>query len=133
MKTRTAGYFNVGCHMRTNLFLALIWFSLPGCSRTVEFTLPNDEILEVSTSASGKFTKKCLLSEISGATARVDSWLLNHSGGWEPSPATYVPAVLIAGKTFSLNFLHESAIINYSGGQYVHSVSPIDYEFLSCP
>lgn len=62
-------------------------------------------------------------------------WLIKNEEGWTTSPASYVPAIEIKGKKFSINFLGTSAILNFqdSNGsyhQYVKDAKPEEYQFL---
>jgi len=63
---------------------------------------------------------------------KLSAWLSANSKGWEATPASYVPALVVSGAGLSINFLKGGAIVNYAAGQYSHAVDPSQYEFLRC-
>lgn len=63
-------------------------------------------------------------------------WLLKNEEGWSTSPVTYIPSIEVRGKKFSINFLGNSAILNFQDSkgsyhQYVKDVKPEEYQFLN--
>ncbi|MDR2219908.1 MAG: hypothetical protein LBE24_04930, partial [Methylobacillus sp.] len=59
-------------------------------------------------------------------------WVIKNQKGWKFAPATYFPGKIVSGSGFSLNFRNATAILDYSGSQFAHSVEPDEYGFLSC-
>jgi hypothetical protein len=57
-------------------------------------------------------------------------WAKENGSGWQMTPATYVPGVLVSGGELSVNFLGSSAILNGPDGQFAKDVTPADYAFL---
>jgi len=98
----------------------------------VALTLPETEPLSLQVHKKGSPVAECKLLPGTPNFQKLASWLSNNKTGWSPTPATYIPGVYITGSKFSINFLGTFVIVNYADGQYSHSVSPSEYEFLQC-
>lgn len=105
---------------------------LTGCSQNVSFSLPSEELLGVVVYENGAPIQQCEIPAGSAKQKALAHWLQQNTGDWSATPATYVPGVLVAGNDFSINFLGNSVILNYAGGQYAHKVNPNEYEYLRC-
>jgi hypothetical protein len=57
-------------------------------------------------------------------------WAEENGSGWQMTPATYVPGVMVSGGEVSINFLGSLAILNGPDGQFEKDVIPSDYAFL---
>ncbi len=57
-------------------------------------------------------------------------WLYANQKGWEKSPASYVPGIVVKYKDSQLNFINDLAVLNNQTGQYTKEASIKDYGFL---
>ena len=113
--------------MRLRWFLApLLVAMLSGCQKTLDWSLPN-EALKLERGG-----QTCTISPSSAQFRDLSHWLAKNPSGWSSSPASYVPAVMLRGSNFSVNFVNSLVVVNYPGGQFTHEVSPSDYAFLTC-
>ena len=104
---------------------------LVSCTHETTISIPDNEPLMLFNyaGASNKLSAKEVVL-VKDKQQKLNTWISNNRTGWTPTPATYVPGVLVSGKGFGINFLGNSVIISYSEGQYVKSISPSDYQFL---
>ena len=105
---------------------------LVGCSNKLSINLLPSETLNLSTPMHGAEKSTCLIAPGTLQHKELENWLSENRGGWQSTPASYVPGTVVSGSNFSLNFVGSIAIVNYSGGQYSHPAKPADYEFLKC-
>lgn len=99
----------------------------------VDLALPETESLRLQVYQQGSPVAECKLAPGTPNFQKLASWLSNNRTGWTSTLASYVPGVYITGSNFSINFLRTFVIVNSPEGQYSHSVSPSEYEFLQCP
>jgi len=117
--------------MKVLVLLVACAVALSGCTRSINFTLPNGP-LSLSFTVNGAPTKQCAISQDSEQYKALSAWLRTHQHGWQSSVVTYVPSVVVTGDGFNLNFLHSAAVLNHASSQFTHQVSPSDYAFLVC-
>lgn len=116
----------------TSTAMALISAVLVGCSHKLSLNLSPSEPLMLSLHAHGTQTNSCSIVPGAPRYQELEGWLARNRDGWEYTPATYVPAKVVSGTSFTLNFFDTIVIANYSGGQYSHHTTPADHEFLEC-
>jgi hypothetical protein len=102
------------------------------CAREIAFQLPSSEPLQLSIYRAGAHVEQCILQPGSSVFSQLQSLLDASTGGWERAHATFVSRVVVSGSDWSLNFLGQGMILNYTQGQYVRKVEPSTYAFLSC-
>jgi hypothetical protein len=107
-------------------------FLLFGCAQSLGFTLPKDEVLHLSVYEQGKPVQECVLPSTGPAHSALAAWLESNQSGWQLSPVGYAPHILVQGSTFSFNLLGSSAIVVYSGRQFVKPVTVSEFAFLRC-
>ena len=103
-----------------------------GCTQDLSLTLPPDAQLKLSSHVHGSPTETCSIAHGSPQYQALEKWLNQNRGGWQTTPATYVPGKVVSGPDFTLNFIGSLVIANFAGGQYSHSIVPTDYGFLQC-
>jgi len=111
--------------------LVLVVLCLAGCTRDLPsglFDVPSLNLYLYSKDG----TTNCTLERGSPQYEQLQNWANKNQSGWKSSPATYLPIKVVSAQNFSLDFLNTIAILNYSGGQFVHSVSAEEHRFLSC-
>ena len=109
------------------IFLALLLIS---CKVDTEAFINMSETYNVSINESGKYTKKYKINPGSEKHAKIVAWLKQNTSGWEPTPASYVPKLIVEGASFSLNFMGTGVILNCKEGQFSKPVKSEDYEYL---
>jgi len=113
--------------MRLRWFLApLLVPMLMGCQTSLDWSLPNEPL------KLDRGGQTCTISPSSRQFKDLSDWLAKNRSGWSSSPASYVPAVMVRGSNFSMNFVNSLVVVNYQRGQFTHEVSPSDYAFLTC-
>ena len=58
-----------------------------------------------------------------------ENWARENKWGWSPTPATYVPGIVVSGGGHVFNFVGESVVVNNLDGQYSKDISRNEYEF----
>ena len=116
--------------MKNLTVLLLSLFFLVSCKIDLDKITERDESLTVHIYESGRPSNEYTLSQGDEKYHKLMLWIKSNKSGWSSTPATYVPRVLVSSKTFSLNFVGESAVLNYSDGQFVKKVDPSEYDFL---
>ncbi|MBU2706797.1 hypothetical protein KCM76_12460 [Zooshikella marina] len=109
------------------IFLALLLIS---CKVGTEVFIDIAETYTVSINESGKHTKKYTINPGSEKHAKLVAWLKQNNSDWDPTPASYVPGLVVEGTGFSLNFMRTGVILNCKEGQFTKSVKLEDYEYL---
>lgn len=112
--------------------IMLTVMAMSGCSESIELELPENTSLELDIHSNGRRGESCTIAPDSFQFNRLALLIAAHREGWVPTPATYVPNVLVTGPDFSINFLRESVVISYAAGQFERPIAASDYDFLSC-
>jgi hypothetical protein len=113
--------------------LSAIWLALllGGCGQQVSFALPEED-LSLEIYGQDRPAAHCSVPAGSPQHHTLAAWLAKNDAGWQPSMASYVPGILVRGKTISLAFVGSLAVINVEGGQFTHAVARTEYAFLRC-
>lgn len=121
-------YWLLGVQETMNLLAQITWWfsAITGWDHTLIFSLPAEALIVRDGQT------ECAVASGSEQHAKLSAWLSANGKGWEATPASYVPALVVSGTGFSINFLKGGAILNYNEGQYSHSADPSQYEFLHC-
>jgi hypothetical protein len=118
--------------LRSSILFAWSFLALAGCTRTISFNLPRVETFDIYVYVGGRAAEHCQMLPDDAKFMALNNWLRSNAQGWTFTPNTYVPGVLVSGKTFSINFQRSAAILNYAGGEYSHVVDPSQYQYLVC-
>jgi hypothetical protein len=110
----------------------IVLTSLVGCTRDLAFALPKSQPLNLAIYSDGRPLEKCTIAPGSKQFVSLETLLASYPAGWKPSPATYVPGVLVTGSGFSINFSHEFAVVSSGRTQLTHSIPHGAYAFLRC-
>ena len=112
----------------------ILWVAaaLTGCSQTIDFRIPENEVLKMSITNSGVPVTECVIKPGSVMHVLLSAWIEQNSENWKATPASYVPGIMVSGNEFAMNILGEGVIINYDGGQYSHSIKPNALERMQC-
>lgn len=110
--------------------ILLCMCSLIGCTRTLEGLLTESDSVKVFIHESGMPTKTYTLSSNDMRFKALVALLERYNEGWEKTPASYLPGVVVRGQNVNLNFLGNHVIVNNSVGQFVRAIPPRDYDFL---
>ena len=112
----------------------IIWWIavLTGCSQSIDFRLPENEVLAISITNGGVPVTECKIQPGSSIHSELSDWIERNTDNWKASPASYVPGTVISGEGFSINVLNDGLILNYSGHQYTHSIEPDEFRYLIC-
>lgn len=116
--------------MKNLTILLLSLLLLVSCKIDTEKITERHESLKVFIYEYGRPSYEYTLSQSDEKYHKLMLWIKNNQYGWSPTPATYVPRVLISSKTFSVNFIGESVVINYADGQFIKKVDQNEYEFI---
>lgn len=116
-------------HVATFLVSAVL---VAGCSQELPLQLPPGEPLKLSAHAHGAAVSGCSIAPGSPQYQALEKWLSQNRGGWQTTPASYVPGTVVSGAGFTLNFVGTVVVANVSSGQYSHPTTPTDYGFLQC-
>ncbi|MBI1424772.1 MAG: hypothetical protein GC149_15105 [Gammaproteobacteria bacterium] len=110
--------------------LILFAFVLVSCTiDTAKFIDPN-ETLQVYIYGTELNTEEYLLNPGGEKYNKFISWVRNNKEGWSSTPASYVPGILVSGKSFTMNFMDNTVLVNYADGQFTKKIDPTEYEFL---
>jgi hypothetical protein len=105
---------------------------LGACAREFEFSLPDDQELQLTEYSNGAVEGQCTVAVGSKTQKALNSWLSFNKSGWEYTHATYAPGTLVEGPNFSINVHDAQVIIVNVGTQYVKPVKAPELSFLSC-
>ena len=111
--------------------IMLIIVALSASSEALELELPKTP-LELDINSGGRRVESCTIAPDSSRFNRLALLIAAHRDEWEPTPATYVPNVVVTGPDFSINFLREFVVISYAAGQFERPIAASEYDFLSC-
>jgi hypothetical protein len=114
------------------VFLILVALGLLGCAKPLGLVLLKDKPLKLQIYSHGSPTQACVIAPGSPQFIQLEALLAANRSDWEPTPVTFVPSVQVTGAGFSINFLQDSAVVNYADGQIKHSVPKSAYAFLGC-
>ena len=109
-----------------------ITLSLVACTREYEFSLPDDEALQLTEFADGAVAGQCTISVVSAQRQALNSWFASNKSGWENTPGSYAPDTLIEGKGFIINVRDTQVVIVNLGTQYVKQINAAELSFLAC-
>ena len=112
--------------------LALILFALVlvSCKIDTDKIINTNESLKVSIYGTEINIDEYWLNPGDEKYDQFISWVKNNKEGWSSTPATYVPKLLVSGKSFSFNFMSSGVVVNYESGQFTKNIDPKEYEFL---
>lgn len=112
--------------------LALLLFAamLVSCKIDTDKIINANETLKVSVYGTGIDIKEYWLHPGDEKYNQFISWVKSNKEGWNSTPATYVPKLLVSGKSFTFNFMGAGVVVNYEDGQFTKKIDPKDYEFL---
>ncbi|AVP96817.1 hypothetical protein C7S18_06200 [Ahniella affigens] len=105
---------------------------LVACAREFEFSLPDDQELQLTEYSNGAVDGQCTVAVGSKAQKALNAWLVSNKTGWDYTYATYAPGTLVEGPNFSINVQEGQVIIVNVGTQYVKPVKAPELSFLSC-
>ena len=113
----------------------IICTTLVSCRIDPKALLGSEDTLTLFIHAGGASATKKEITKDSQTYNELRNWFFKNRNGWSTSSATYMPSIEVRGKKFTLNFLHESVILNFqdangSSHQYVKDVKPEEYQFL---
>jgi hypothetical protein len=113
------------------IFIACL---LAACDIKADLILRNEDILILEIQSEKGIQKK-EIKRGSGTFTQFADWLKHNEKGWESTPASYLPSVVLSGRNFSINFLKNMAILNYKDSegkqhQVYKTIKPEDYNFL---
>lgn len=109
---------------------------LAACRIDSKWLLESQETLTIEIhETNGKSKGKREIRKGEEAYSRLKKWMEENEKGWEPSPVTFVPAVEVRGKKFTLNFHNRRAILNFQSPdgqwhQYVKDITEADFQYL---
>ena len=103
---------------------------LASCKINVDGILENQEPINIIIYGAGTSTQEYVLFKTDQKYKQFKSWVANNKDGWETTPASYVPSVIVKGSGFTFNFLNEGVIVNVDGKQYSKAVNKSEYDYL---
>jgi hypothetical protein len=112
------------------LTLFLFALVLASCNIDTDKIINPNETLQVYIYGTELSVEEYLLNPGDEKYKKFISWVRNNKEGWSSTPATYVPKILISGKSFTINFMDNIVLINYADGQFTKKIDPTEYEFL---
>ena len=115
--------------MKRALLIATLLI-LASCKINVDGILENQEPINIIIYGEGTNSKEYVLINTDQKYKLFKAWVANNKGGWEPTPASYVPSIIVKGSSFTFNFLNEGVIVNVDGIQYSKAVNKSEYDYL---
>jgi hypothetical protein len=106
--------------------------TLAGCTRDLAFALPKTQHLVLAIYSNGRPLQECTVAPGSKQFVGLEALLASYHAGWKPSPATYAPGVLVTGTGFSINFIHDFAVVSFGSAQVTRPIPHSAYTFLRC-
>ena len=113
-----------------NIVIILSALFLASCKIDTDTLINVTETYNVSITENGSPVNEYILKPGTEKHAMFVSWFRNNSTGWEPTPPTFVPRIIVKGSNFSLNILGSHVILNYKEGQFVKDIKPEEYAYL---
>jgi hypothetical protein len=131
---------------RGMLIASLVAIGLVGCGKTtpwlsgvasggkmsITWSLPSETVV-LSNSVAGRPDATCTIAASSDAHRRLAKWIFQNQAGWDATPVTYAPGVLVSGSNFSINFFGTSVILNIPEGQFAKTIAVSEYSYIHCP
>ena len=114
------------------IFILYASLSLTACAREFEFSLPDDEDLQLKEYVNGQVEGECLIAVGSKTHGSLNSWLASNTSEWHYSDATYAPGILVQGNNFSINVQDDNVIIVNLDTQFVMPINAQALSFLTC-
>jgi hypothetical protein len=102
-----------------------------GCTRTISINL-TPQMLTVLTYLQGKPDRRCSIAPDSAKFRKLSDFIRQNAQGWHSRSSDYQPQLVVIGTDINLYFMGDTVVMNYSGGEYSHAVSPDSYAFLDC-
>ena len=136
MIDRDADYIQ---NMRQTIFRKIIMLLafgclLAACKINADAILSTNQnlILQVRAKDSMAIKEVVLSPE---AYQKLHTWLKQNERGWSSTPASFMPGIIVKGDKFSINFLRDIVILNYTdpygnSHQLTKNCDPNDYAFL---
>jgi len=94
--------------------LVSMLLTISGCS--IKYDLTIDIIGDLKISCPGKREK--ILSTQDDLYDEVSKWFMRNKKGWDSTPASYVPRIVLEGEGLYVNVLDSLVVINYQGKQF---------------
>lgn len=111
------------------LTLALVLF-LAACQQDISSVIQTEDTLTLQVYEPHSPVFTTTIAKGSDAYSALVEWAQHNHEGWSPSITTYVPHVLIIGRTFQLNITSSKAIYGHNTEQYEKPISAQDFEAL---
>lgn len=102
-----------------------------GCSRTVEFTLPKNN-LEVYVRDGSSAKGQCTITVDSEPYRQLQAWLSANTSGWYPTRGTIPSTVHVVGGSVNLEIARSELVVSDSGVRYSKSIKASDLSFVTC-
>ena len=103
---------------------------LASCNINVDSIINNQEPITVIIYGTDATAKEYILTATDPKYKTFKTWISSNKEGWELTPATYIPGVIVKGSNFTFNFLKADVIVNVDGKQYSKPVNKQEYDFL---
>ena len=111
-------------------FVILFAIFISACSANFDDAFEKTNEFSVQVYESGKTIREYKITRGSIKFSKLETWARNNEWGWNSTPATYAPGIVVVGGGFIINFVGDSVVINNSDGQYYKEIDPRDYAFL---
>jgi hypothetical protein len=106
-----------------NILTLLFLLALVGCkvdatkalerAGTLYLTLPQTTVYDVAQLGEIPPVVERLIEPASPLYIWCQNWLKSNTGGWVPTPASYVPNYVLSGKWFNLNIFESRVVFNF--------------------
>lgn len=119
-----------GIRLSKSIMLLLALIAVLGCKVQADQFINESETLSLLVYERGRVIRQVHIRPGTPAHEEIRNFVRRDADGWSPTAVTYAPAILINGKTFSINFGQGSAVLNCPKGQFIKTVPEIEYQFL---
>jgi hypothetical protein len=114
---------------RQSILVATVLLLL-GCNVNINPAVEKVNEYNVRIQISNKATHEYKIIRGTKTYQQFVQWVKDNENDWSPTPASYVPGVIVSGGDYHFNFIGEMVVLNYPEGQFHKNISKNEYEFL---
>ncbi len=104
--------------------------TLSACSANPGEAFINTEEFIVQVHESGKTVREYKIRKGTAKFLKLEIWAQENEWGWNLTPATYIPGIVVKGGGYVFNLLSDTVVVNNQDGQYSKSINQNEYEYL---
>ena len=111
------------------IIVIILALSLSACSANLDEAFEKTDEFIVQILESGKNIKEYKIRRGTEKYLKFEKWARDNEWGWSPTPATYVPGVVVKSGDYHFNFIGDGVVLNNPEGQYSKDINKNEYEY----